>query len=280
MIYELEPKAYEKVRPVFKGLENRVAIQAIIEGNSPGRIFVDAPVKPTTAFIWSEFRYSYLAGGAEDDAFNESLHQLLAQQLLPEARESHDPTLVLYPHPESWRKRIATLIRDQLPIELTRRTFTFDPARFQQRGWPERIPPGFCMQRIDEQLLTRSDHKLAVGIRTLWRSASAFLAQGAGFCLLDLNGDEMVSTCFSAFAGGNKREIAVDTDPQYRRRGFATLTAAAFITHCLQHDLEPVWECWADNSPSTGLAGKLGFAPDIDYPVYFFDLKKESGYDL
>jgi hypothetical protein len=41
MIYELKEKGYEKVRPLFQGLNYHLVIFSIIEGNSPGRIFVD-----------------------------------------------------------------------------------------------------------------------------------------------------------------------------------------------------------------------------------------------
>jgi predicted GNAT family acetyltransferase len=87
-----------------------------------------------------------------------------------------------------------------------------------------------------------------------------------------------VSTCFSVFAGGGRREIGVDTHPQYRRRGFATLVTSAFISQCLRDGVEPMWECWADNAPSVELAKKLGFERVRDYPVYFLDLEPEGGH--
>jgi len=270
MIYELQANEFERVRPLFGGLKNRVAIHAIIEGNALGRVFVDDPGKPTAAFMWNEFRYSYLAGGADDYEFIGSLRQLLAETLLPQARDSHDPTLVLYPYPATWHERIGDLIGDQAPIELARRTFTFVPNQFRYQDWEKRVPSGLHMQPIDEALLATGGQEVTAGIQVLWRSSREFLDKGAGFCLL--HGDQVVSTCFSAFVGSGKREIGVDTHPQHQRRGFATLTAAAFITDCLQTGWEPVWECWADNTSSNKLAEKLGFVRASDYPVYFVDL--------
>ena len=272
MIYELKANEFTRAQPLFAGLENRVAIQAIIEGNSPGRIFVDDATRPTAAFMWNEFRYSYLAGNPNNDAFTASLSRLLSGILFPEARDSHDPTVVLYPHPETWREKVDALIGGETLINLARRTFSFNPARFQYRGWRERVPSGFRVQRIDESLLEKGGQEIIADIRTLWRSADDFLSAGAGFCLL--SGNQVVSTCLSGFFGGGKYEIGVSTSSEHRRQGFATLTASAFIAHCLQQDLEPVWECWADNSSSIGLAEKLGFEMRVDYPVYFVDLTK------
>lgn len=272
MIYELANQHYDRARALFAGLENRVAIQAIIEGNSPGRIFVDDPEQPASAFTWNPFRYGYLVGESDNGAFNASLRQLLASELLPQAAHSHDPTLVLYPHPADWQRQVTFLLGDYAPIALTRQTFRFNPARFQHHDWPAHVPAGLRLQSIDADLIKQSE-QIAGALELLWCSTSAFLSKGLGFCLLD--GEQILSMCFSPFVGGSLREIGVDTQPDYRRRGYATLTAAAFISQCLQNGLTPVWECWADNAPSLNLAEKLGFEAVAAYPVYFIELPSD-----
>lgn len=269
MIHELTGN-YDLARPLFAGLKNRTAIQAVIEGNSPGRIFVDNQEHPSAAFMWNPFRYSYLAGEPSNDSFTVSLRRLLAEELLPQAANSHDPTLVLYPYPESWGERVDLIIGDYGPIKLTRQTFVFNPVKSPYLGWQHRVLPGLQMRRVDERLLEQIS-PLAEAVQVLWRSPADFVAMGLGYCLLD--GEQVVSTCFSAFAGGNQREIGIDTHPAYRRRGLATLTASALIDHCLQNDWIPGWECWTDNVPSVKLAEKLGFERHSGYPVYFIDLQ-------
>lgn len=270
MIQELTRNEFERARPVFSGLQDRVALQALIEGNAPGRLFVDKTNQPTVAFTWTEFRYSYLAGDTSNDAFIEGLRTLLASELVPEARDSHDPTLVLYPYPESWKDKIGSLLPGFSPIELARRTFTFERGRSQVHDWQAGMPQGFRIERVDEQSLASWGQEIAAELEILWRSPGDFLSKGVGYCLLD--GDEVVSVCFTAFAGGKKREISVATQPQYRRQGFATLAVSALISHCLKGGLEPVWECWADNDASSALAEKLGFMRKGDHPVYFCEL--------
>jgi len=52
-MYEPAKMEYGKVLPIFEIIEiNRPAVFGVIEGNNPGRIFVDHREKPTTTFIF------------------------------------------------------------------------------------------------------------------------------------------------------------------------------------------------------------------------------------
>lgn len=269
MIAELPSNEFEKARGLFAGEDTHVAINATIDGNCPGRIFVDDPTNPSAAFIWNDIRYGFLAGDPDNEAFVVSLSELLAETLLPEAESSHDPTLILYPYPKSWHRRIKTIAGDYSPTTLHRRMFSFNPAHFTHHDWTAHLPKSFRMQQIDAQMLA-DEEGLAEEMDFLWGNREKFLQRGFGFCLR--NGGEIISTCFSAFVSGNQYEISITTHPQHRKRGFGTLTASAYIERCLQSGIEPVWQCWHDNAPSVGLAQKLGFVPEMDYPVYLIEL--------
>jgi RimJ/RimL family protein N-acetyltransferase len=96
-----------------------------------------------------------------------------------------------------------------------------------------------------------------------------FLTHGIGFALLQ--GDQVASACTSVFASQTHVEIDVHTDEKFQHRGFAQLTASALIEACLQRGKTPNWECFWDNEASSALAGKLGFSPRSDYPVYYWE---------
>lgn len=108
-----------------------------------------------------------------------------------------------------------------------------------------------------------------VGVQASWASMDNFLSNGLGLALLD--GDEIASACLSVFASRERLEIDVHTDEKYQRRGFARLTASAFIEACLKRGQQPNWECFWENDASTKLAGRLGFSAEPDYPVYFWE---------
>jgi GNAT superfamily N-acetyltransferase len=151
-----------------------------------------------------------------------------------------------------------------LNCPLYRRPFTFDLARYAALGdWRVRLPTGFRLRPVDGGLAEK------IGLPPTWTSIDDFLARGLGFALLA--GDEIASVCLSVFACQASLEIDVHTAKNYRRRGLAVITAAAFIEACLLRGQLPNWECFWENEPSAGLAGKLGFTAQPDYPVYFWE---------
>ena len=240
-------------------------VNAIVEGNSPGRIFVDDRDKPQSAFILTNCGYSYLTGKADNETFNASLSALLAESLLSEIAHSEDPTLILYPLSPGWEDTISILLKNRTPINLYRRTFTFDPAKFAALIDHRTPPKGFELCALTQAVLTKN-----VDDAFTWASPAHFLRHGAGFYLLD--GDTVASKCYAVFVGAGIMEIAVNTAAAYRRRGLATLTASALIEYGLEHGLTPNWECWWDNTPSSALAQKLGFEQKEDHPVYYLEL--------
>ena len=58
-----------------------------------------------------------------------------------------------------------------------------------------------------------------------------------------------------------EREIAVETAPTYRRRGFARAVAAALIRACSADGRAVVYRCLAANAASAALAESLGLFP-------------------
>ena len=64
-------------------------------------------------------------------------------------------------------------------------------------------------------------------------------------------------------------EIEVDTVPQERRKGLATVACAALILRCLDEGLYPSWD--AQNMNSVRLAEKLGYEFDHEYISYEVD---------
>lgn len=231
---------------------------------------MDDRARPTAAFIWNDIRYGFLAGDPDNEIFAAALSMLLEEKLLPEAESSHDPSLILYPYPQSWAEKIDKIARGCSPVTLYRQIFSFDPVNTSVGDWRDHLPVDCDMLPIDAQMLD-DDEELAGEMDFLWGDREKFLQYGFGFCLR--KGGEIISNCFSVFVSRGRYEISITTHPEYRRRGFGTLAAAAYIERCLQHNIEPVWQCWKDNAASVKLAQKLGFVPEMDYPVYLIELK-------
>lgn len=72
------------------------------------------------------------------------------------------------------------------------------------------------------------------------------------------------ASSYSAYSGGI--EIEIDTKPEYRRRGLATVCGARLILECLDRGLYPSWD--AQNPWSVALSKKLGYHFDHEYTAY------------
>ena len=80
MFQELKPSEYEKVRSLFQGFDYSLSIQAAIEGNNPGRIFVNNLEAPRTALALT-VEGTLLAGDHSDPTTITDLNQLFEKQI-------------------------------------------------------------------------------------------------------------------------------------------------------------------------------------------------------
>lgn len=268
MLYELEPVDFYRVKKIFKELSNRSAIFSIIEGNYPGRVFVDDIKNPGGAFIWNDWRYSYVEMCGEANGFIEDVVELLDGKLLPGAKDSKDPTLVIYGASPEITEKITLGLEKWLPLKLKRSTFSFNPFLFNKASLlNSEIPSGFELMEIDRTIIKSFGDELLRPLKSSWRSIDEFLRKGLGFCVAKKN--KVISLCFSCFAGNSHIEMSVDTSPEYRNLGLATVAASNFLQKCIEKGLTPGWECWEKNGPSNALAKKLGFEFTGFHPVSF-----------
>lgn len=266
MIYELNKSEYEKLRPLFKELDYNLIISAVIEGTSPGRIYVDTIINPRTAFLCSVEGY-YLAGYADNETFNNLLNRLIVEKIFAGDTLRKDETdISIGFHPDSWEDKMEVIFRGRPPLKAARRHYVCNELKVVD--WKDQIPKGFSAQRVDEKLLRKSGLKIpdhmADWMEINWGSVKHFLRKGFGFCML--HGREVVSWCMADCVSGNACEIGIHTRSDYRRRGLATLTAAATVDYCLSHGFTSVgWHCDEYNFGSRGVAEKVGFELERKY---------------
>lgn len=273
MIYELKQQDYEKVQPLYQDLDYHLTIRAVIEGTSPGRIYVDNVGDPKTAFMCSVEGY-YLAGNSENADFNKALGELIhnISETGDTVREGDD-AINLDIYPKTWETKLPLLFPTRAPLIEQRRKYQSTQLRV---NWKEQIPDGYSIHRLDRQLLERLAGNVPEHVfgwmKANWGGRENFLGRGFGFCLL--HGERMVSWCIADCASGDQCEVGIRTIPDYRRRGFATLTVAATVDYCLSHGFKSVgWHCNEDNIGSWKTAEKVGFTKARDYVVhlYLFD---------
>jgi len=255
---ELEPEAFHTVASLFAGIDHSVAlVYGVIQGHSPGRVFVNRRDDPTVALLVSHVGYSYVGGRPDDKCFGDALPLLFFDDVLPRMTVQE---LILFCFSDAWRKQLDALLCPLGAIVIHRKVFRFDPARFAvQDGWRVRIPEGFEMREIDVALAERYP---------VYQPLVDAQSKRFGVCLL--HGDKVMSACTAVSVGGGQAEVDVHTEEAYRRRGYGYLTACAFIEQCLARGLTPNWACWPYREASKALAEKLGFEARPDVPAHYW----------
>lgn len=81
-----------------------------------------------------------------------------------------------------------------------------------------------------------------------------------------LHGSELVSGASPYAIYNDGIEIEIDTKPEYRQKGLATVCGAKLILECLKRNLYPSWD--AHDLRSVALAEKLGYHLDSPYVTY------------
>lgn len=265
---ELERVDYSRAMPLFQNLDY-IPPKSVLTGITPGRVFVDDALQPKVALVWTKWGFAYLSGESCAEAFTRELHDLILDELVTNTA-GREKGFLLFPCSPDWEPGMSLLLEGRRPNKIYRRSFTFNPSNFSGHyGWLNRLPAGFRIYRIDEKLLEGTGDRISREIEAAWASTKDFLNCGFGFCLM--HGEDIVSLCTSPFIAGNLVEVCIRTDPHYRSKGYATVTALAFLEHCMLNDLSPNWECPWDHVASCLLAARLGFENPVDRPVYYWE---------
>jgi len=207
-------------------------------------------------------------GDEVDQGFAASLRSLLVDTLLPKGRAEGWLCVQLRCTSDGWSRAVGRMLEGIASVRDDGEFFACERLGFD---WRAAVPPGFRVELADAALLERSDlrnvDRVAGWAKGNFGSLAAFLAHG--FALCTLRGDEIASWSVCDCVSGGRCEIGIHTDERYRRRGLATLTAAAAVDHALSHGFGSVgWHCVRPNVGSSATARKVGFHKVQDYHAY------------
>ena len=282
MIYQLDQNNFDKVRPLFAELEEyNFSISGVLNGNYPGRIYVDDVDKPQTAFLYSSFWY-FLTGNVNNDKFNQAIKVLIESEDFANDYVRGDKGMMFMAyHPAEWNNQVPSLFGGHPPFEVPRRRHLFEQISFD---WRERIPEGFTVRRIDKNLLENDQLANIEGVRhwvnTYWGAAvDVFHQRGVGVCLMRDN--QIASWCIMVNVAGKCCELGVETAYDFRQQGLGTIAVAATVELCLDEGFTSIdWHCNIDHLGSLGVAEGAGFVKERDYISFrhFFDLERHVAF--
>jgi RimJ/RimL family protein N-acetyltransferase len=271
MITPLALQDYPHVRPLFHALDDHLAVAAILAGDVPAHVYADDPRHPQVALLvpWNPQRL-YRAGTTENAAFNRAAAEVVTARY---ALHSPAPAaFVVYPAPGGWEQRIAALVPGAATVYVPRQYFRLKRL---QVAWRTLIPAGLTMRRVDAPLFAeglRHTEALSAEIQSESPSVADFLRTQVGYCVQ--HEDAIVGWCLSEYTRAGRCEVGIETLAGYRRRGIATLTAAALIEDVLAHGITTIgWHCWASNVGSRAVAANVGFEQVREYGVWYCELR-------
>ena len=266
----LEPSQYDRARSIFQAMDYNLAVQAILDGSVPAKIYVDDATQPRVALTWNKHRH-YLAGSPENEAFNESLRRRLVGTDTPHEKQSDDDLFILYYEPAgAWEQTLDTLMRDKSPIRFEREYYAIQTPGHTDGAASTPLPEGFSLHYVDKDLLSQEHlgnlDDLIEELCSERQSVQDFFDRSFGFCLL--HGDEVAGWCLSEYNTADRSEVGIATFEPHRRRGLATAMASALLAYAASQGISHVgWHCYASNLGSAATARKAGFVKTAEYPV-------------
>lgn len=264
----LKPNEIARIRPLAHHPHLALVIDAVVAGNSPAQVWVDDPTQPGSAYLWDRAHCHFLLGDFGKPAFIQSVRDLVRQEIAPEVLAQGRAFLKVHYSPADWEDQISTVFDAAELISRERVFYALD--RLAKPDWRTGVPSGFSVQQIDAGLLASDRlHGIEIlrnEIETGWHSQAEFLHTGFGFCLLQ--GDEIVTWCTAEYVSDGKCGVGIETAVEHMRRGFATLTASAFVEHAVAKGITPHWDSWKMNLPSVAVAHKVGFRLISEYAVF------------
>ena len=272
MFYLLEFSQYALVRPLLEEmLDVHLSIISLLEGLSPGRIYVDDLQRPHSVFGWSMHRL-FLVGQPDIRAFNQAVTDVINQEIYRVDSNLHLPHYGLHFRSSQWEQVIPDILAGTYPVRDGRDYYTIQPGQLLGE-WRSLIPGGFKLWQVDQTLLNQSHLENLAELRdelcSERPSVEDFLAKSFGFCLVCDN-QQIVSWCLSEYNSDGRCEVGIETHSDYQRRGFATITASALVEHAFRNGITQVgWHCYSSNLPSCAAARKVGFQLTRQYMEYW-----------
>jgi RimJ/RimL family protein N-acetyltransferase len=254
IIYELPQALAGSAAPLFKtSWFDEAFIDAFFEGRDIGRLFVDNPHLPSAALLCRTFEY-YVAGDPGS---------LALRQFIKDAPAEVGVFQQLYgycPVDNAWVDALLTDQEGRLE-NIGRIGFKYPHSAIYD--WRRSLPHNAVIQPIDRGLAERIDAEMRQLIGLFWNGYDRYAAGGFGFCTL-IDG-AIASIAYAITVSANYANIDVETAAPFRQQGLCTLTSAAFIDYCLQHNLIATWDADTNNAASLATARKLGFQ---EYPPF------------
>jgi GNAT superfamily N-acetyltransferase len=251
-VIRLEPRDREAALHLYRATEARFPlIGAVLQNQQDGVVHADDAARPGCAYVEHAFGFAQVLGRPSAE-FEKALERylLVDKSFVPQKVRLYTPWLPGFledPRHDSLRS--------------LRQRFVLDPASLSaaaHAAGDEGAGSDRQVAEVDDSNVAAIEQAFGV-TRRFWRSAQDFV-RGAR-AIVVMRRAEPASLCYAAAEADGQVEIDVLTRGEHQKLGLGKLAVSHFVRRCLERDLAPVWDCFANNTASVRLCRSTGFAP-------------------
>ncbi|MBO4643359.1 MAG: GNAT family N-acetyltransferase [Alphaproteobacteria bacterium] len=222
-------------------------IASVIEGHQKGEVFRNK--KETHFFVINKFGFC-------QEFYSEFDEDFFANIVLKRITETKNKLRLYAP-----KGRLETFLK-QYPKAFPAKRISFKLEHLTAKSAPEET---LIVKNVEISDLENDFFGLNLCSR-YYANKEDFIKNS--FAKIALYDNEYAGICYSAGNGINCAETDVFVKEQFRKKNIGKFLVSEFAQECLKNDIEPHWDCYADNTPSVKLAKSCGFKECLCYDFY------------
>lgn len=227
--------------------------QSILDGNTPGEIYFNDLLNPTSAVILDGGNFVlYLEGvGSKKDLF------YIKNDILTDAlREKYDEWILVVFGDQTWRSSFDQVFTSH-EVHIGEKTLLrHELCEIHEFA----IDKSIQVTPITNEILN-SDMShvkdLIEEVSSMWGSKEGFEKKGFGTCAIYEG--QIIGWCTAEFVSERTCGIGIETIEAFQKKQVATKMTEAFLNLCKVKNIMPYWDSWTKNEPSVKTALKNSF---------------------
>lgn len=178
-----------------------------------------------------------------------------------------DEPKLLIPRDKNWEELIEDFygrrVNKFLRYAIKKEPHIFDKEKLN--GYIKELDNGYELRMFDQEAFEMARmEEWSADLCSQFKDYKEYQKKGIGTAIFHQGKLVAGASPYAVYNGGI--EIEIDTKPEHRGRGLATVCGAKLILECLQRNLYPSWD--AHDLRSVALAEKLGYHLDHPYVTY------------
>jgi hypothetical protein len=266
---ELKKEDYYKLGSLLDSETFNIEAKSVVQLNNPGRVFVDDATFPKEGLIWSKgIEGFYFFAEDVHRANQDDLEHSIENNILPLCRKLNYKWLEISCISPAHNIMIKRVLSKRKLTSWKQCVYGYKKEMSDLSSSVVDEPAG--VYKIDKYFLenTEAQNKDFVlkPLELCWDHTDNFIKKGIGYCIMVDN--DIASICYSGFVSGNTHVINIETVEKYRRKGLGELLTRTILADYLSKNIQPYWDCTADNTASCMLAEKVGFVKSFEYTCF------------